>query len=137
MTDSTTVASTATTDSFPEPASVAAAERARLAAEAATRTSEPLSPQELEDEITAARHRLAGTIDDIADRVNPKNVAERTTAKAKVRATTAAEQARTTMTVFFHTPSGELDTRKVSAVGGAVLLVVAIKIIARVRTRRG
>ncbi len=135
MTESTAVTSAGATVAGLSTPSVAD-ERARLAAEAAAKDPAKLSVAELEAQITAARRRLAGTVDEIADRVNPKNVAARTSEKAKERATAAAGDAKVKVSAFFHTPSGELDTTKVGAVGGAVVLVILIKIIARVRTRR-
>jgi Protein of unknown function (DUF3618) len=45
------------------------------------------TPAEIEADIVATRNRLAGTLDLIADRVSPKNVAERQ--KQKVRARVA------------------------------------------------
>ncbi|WP_087622124.1 DUF3618 domain-containing protein [Aeromicrobium sp. PE09-221] len=43
------------------------------------------SPDQLVDEIEDIRIRLAGTIDELIDRSNPKNVARRQLAKVKAR----------------------------------------------------
>jgi hypothetical protein len=65
----------------------------------------------LEAQIETARAQLAGTIDAIAERVAPKNVA----AKAKSRAKG-----------FVVNPDGTLKTDKVAIAGGVALLFVVV-----------
>lgn len=43
------------------------------------------SPQEIEDEIVAARANLAATLDELVDRVKPANVARRTSDKVRAQ----------------------------------------------------
>ena len=50
-----------------------------------TRDEPALPPKELVGEIERTRANLARTIDEIADRVSPGNVARRTTERAKER----------------------------------------------------
>ncbi|MGN6088198.1 MAG: DUF3618 domain-containing protein [Actinomycetales bacterium] len=91
----------------------------------AVRTSPPpsgsRSPAEIEREIQLTRDRLAGTVDDIATRVKPANVA----AKAKERARAQ---------VF--TPSGQLRTERVGIAGGAVAFLLLLKLIGKRREKR-
>lgn len=48
-------------------------------------------PEAIEREIERTREDLARSIDELADRLNPKNVAQRGAAKAKVQAGQVAE----------------------------------------------
>lgn len=52
------------------------------------------SPAEIEADIEATRERLAGTVDAIAERVKPANVARRGADSAKAAAKTGAESAK-------------------------------------------
>lgn len=84
------------------------------------------TPAQIEAEIEATRTRLAGTVDELATRVQPKEIARRSAedAKAKLQAAT-------------HTPDGSLRTERVAAVGGAVgLLAVLAGLRARARARK-
>jgi ribosomal protein L1 len=74
------------------------------------RTS-PNDPAELERQIEQAREQLAESIDAIAERVAPKNVA----AKAKSRVKDVVVE-----------PDGSLKTQRVAIIGGAVLAFVAL-----------
>ncbi len=73
-------------------------------------------PDDMVVDIEATRHRLAGTIDTVIDRVNPKNIARRTLENVKAH---------------FVDDSGAVSARKVApvagAVVGAVVLVVALR----------
>lgn len=53
------------------------------------------SPAEIEAEIERTRQRLAGTVDAIADRVKPANVARRGAESAKAQVVDAQGQVRT------------------------------------------
>lgn len=91
----------------------------------AVRTSPPRngsrSPAEIEREIQLTRDRLAGTVDDIATRVKPANVA----AKAKDRARSQV-----------YTPSGQLRTERVGIAGAAVAFLLLVKLIGSRRKKR-
>lgn len=78
------------------------------------------SPAQIERDIEVTRARLAGTIDEIGDRVSPATMANR--AKESVRAQVVE-------------PDGTLRTKRVLAVGGTVASVVALKVIAALRKR--
>jgi hypothetical protein len=75
------------------------------------------SPDAIEAEIAETRARLAGTIDELAVRARPTEIARRQAASAKARFIEAT-----------HTPEGDLRVERVGAVaaGAAVLLVLAI-----------
>ena len=77
----------------------------------------------IEADIEATRARLAATIDELAFRAQPKEIARREVAslKASVRAAT-------------HTPEGELRVERIAAVGAAVAALTALIIW---RRRRG
>ncbi|WP_331272098.1 DUF3618 domain-containing protein [Motilibacter aurantiacus] len=69
------------------------------------------SPAQIERDIEATRDRLAGTIDEISDRVKPANLVA--DAKAKVKAQ-------------FINADGSPRTDRIAVVGGAALAVVAV-----------
>ena len=75
------------------------------------------SPEAIEAEILETRARLAGTIDELAVRVQPKEIARRQAGSAKAKIIEAT-----------HTPEGDLRVERVGAVaaGSAVLLGLAI-----------
>jgi hypothetical protein len=84
------------------------------------------TPAQIEAEIEATRTRLAGTVDELATRVQPKEIARRSAedAKAKLQAAT-------------HTEDGSLRTERVAAVGGAVgLLALLVGLRGRARARK-
>ncbi|MEO6144985.1 MAG: DUF3618 domain-containing protein [Dermatophilaceae bacterium] len=74
------------------------------------------SPDAIEAEIAATRAHLASTIDELAVRARPKEIARRQVGSAKAWFVEAS-----------HTPEGELRVERVGAVaaGSAVLLVLA------------
>ena len=78
----------------------------------------PKSPAELEADIEVTRVRLAGTIDAIADRVAPANVARR--ARERLRAQ-------------FVGPDGALRTQRVVLVAAGAALIVALAVWRRTR----
>jgi Protein of unknown function (DUF3618) len=73
----------------------------------------PRRPQEIEAEIVEARQNLASTLDQLADRTNPKNVAKRGVAKARG--------------VVQH-PDGSIKPKPVAIIAGVVLLLVVYRI---------
>lgn len=74
--------------------------------------SPPVSIPVLEAEIVARRDRLAQTIDELAQRINPKNILQRQTDAAKARFADAAT-----------TPEGDLRVERVAAVVAVVAVV--------------
>lgn len=81
------------------------------------------SVPEIEAEITAARERLASTVDELQVRTDPKEIARRQAESAKVRFAEAT-----------HTPSGELRTERVAALVAAAVALIGI---GALRRRRG
>jgi prenyltransferase beta subunit len=75
------------------------------------------SPDAIEAEIAETRAHLAGTIDELAVRARPTEIARRQATSAKARFIEAT-----------HTPEGDLRVERVGAVaaGAAVLLALAI-----------
>lgn len=77
----------------------------------------PRTASEIEADIEHTRARLAGTVDAIAERVKPANVAKRTAGSAKAQVLE---------------PDGSLRIMRVAALVGGLLAVIAL-----VRWRRG
>lgn len=75
------------------------------------------SPAEIEAEIVETRARLATTIDELAVRAQPKEIARRQAESAKAKLIDAT-----------HTPEGDLRVERVGAIaaGSAVLLGLVI-----------
>jgi len=73
----------------------------------------PRGPDQIQREIEATRTQLAGTLDELAERVSPKRL---------------ATQARERAVEFFRTPAG------MSVLGGVTLLV-ALGVARRARNR--
>lgn len=80
--------------------------------------------KEIEAELAATRNRLAGTIDELAFRAQPKELAKRQTEGLKLAVHDAT-----------HTPDGEFDSKKVGTIAGGV--VAAVVLIALIRRARG
>jgi hypothetical protein len=78
------------------------------------RVTRPRDPDQIQHEIEATRTQLAGTLDELAERVSPKRL---------------ADQARERAVEFLRTPAG-------AAVVGGVTLLVALGIARRARNRR-
>jgi Protein of unknown function (DUF3618) len=74
----------------------------------------PRDPEQIQREIEATRTQLAGTLDELAERVSPKRL---------------AGQARDRAVEFFRTPAG-------MAVVGVATLLVALRAARRARNRR-
>jgi len=73
--------------------------------------SEPRTPAQIEADIERARARLAGTVDEIVERVKPANVAQRLADSAKAQVME---------------PDGSLRQDRVAIIGGAVVLLAAL-----------
>jgi hypothetical protein len=78
----------------------------------------PRSPEQIQQEIDAARESLAATLDELAFRTSPQRLKDQGRAKAQA---------------FLQSPAGIAVE---SAVGLAVTFVVTRKIVRRVRNRR-
>jgi hypothetical protein len=78
------------------------------------------NPDQLERDIEATRARLAGTIDEINDRLKPANVAER--AKARARAQVVDS-------------SGQVRMERVGPAAAAVVVLVALVVWRRLRSQ--
>ncbi len=74
------------------------------------------TPDEIATEIAETRNRLAGTIDQLVYRVQPKTIIERQLASAKAS---------------FVNPDGSLKKDKVLKVAGVALGVVAVVVVLR------
>jgi hypothetical protein len=89
--------------------------------------SEPAqTPAQIEADIEATRARLAGTVDELATRVQPKEIARRSAEDAKVKLQAAT-----------HTEDGKLRTERVAAVGAAAAVLAGLASLRAVRRRRG
>jgi hypothetical protein len=77
-----------------------------------------LSPDQIEAEIAQTRDHLASTIDELAVRAQPREIARRQAESTKARLVDAT-----------HTPEGDLRVERIGALaaaGAAVLVVLAI-----------
>lgn len=79
-------------------------------------------PAAIESDIEATRARLAGTVDELAVRLHPKEIGKRSVRDAKERARTAT-----------HAPDGSLRTERIAAVAAAALAVVGLLVALRRR----
>ena len=84
------------------------------------------TPAQIEAEIEATRVRLAGTVDELATRVQPKEIARRSAEDVKAKAYAAT-----------HTDDGRLRTERVAAVGAAAALLAGLASLRVLRRRRG
>lgn len=71
-------------------------------------------PAAIEAQIEATRARLAGTVDELAVRMQPQQIARRTLADVKARLVAATT-----------TPQGQLRVERVAAAGAAVVAILA------------
>jgi Protein of unknown function (DUF3618) len=76
------------------------------------------SPDAIEAEIAATRVRLAGTIDELAVRAKPKEIARRQAESTKVWFIEAT-----------HTPEGDLRVERIGAVAGGSAVLVGLAIL--------
>lgn len=84
------------------------------------------TPAQIEAEIEATRVRLAGTVDELTTRVQPKEIARRSAQDVKAKAYSAT-----------HTEDGHLRTERVAAVGAAAALLAALASVRVLRRRKG
>lgn len=92
------------------------------AADATAPAPVPTDPAALEAAIGERQRALAATVDELVDRVHPRNVAQRTSAEAKVRVHEA-----------LYTPQGQLRTERVAAVGAAAAALLALLVWRKLR----
>jgi len=85
-----------------------------------------LSPDAIEAEIAETRDRLARTIDELAVRAHPREIARRQTESAKEKLVEAT-----------HTPQGELRVERLGAIGAAASVVLLLLALRHRRRRRG
>jgi hypothetical protein len=85
----------------------------------------PGDPAAIEALIAQRRESLASTIDELAVRARPREIARRSAADIKGRAR-----------AFVMTQDGELRTERLAAVTGAVAAVLAVMVALRRRRRR-
>ncbi|MEU8119647.1 DUF3618 domain-containing protein [Spirillospora sp. NPDC049024] len=95
-------------------------------------------PEALEREIERSRQQLARAVDEIADRVNPKNVAQRGAERLKDEAdhVVKAIGAMVRPSDDEEGEGGQLDKRLVLAGVGAAVIVTALVLRRRRRRRR-
>ncbi|WP_432495118.1 DUF3618 domain-containing protein [Kineococcus gypseus] len=82
-------------------------------------------PRALEREVELRRAQLAGTIDELTDRLKPAEIRKRALASAQQRAT-----------AFATAPDGSPRTGRLAAVGVVVLGVATLLVVRAVRSRR-
>ncbi|WP_433227425.1 DUF3618 domain-containing protein [Actinomadura formosensis] len=96
-------------------------------------------PEALEREIEQARQELARTIDELADRVNPKNVAHRGIERLKEEADHVAKAVGTMVRPSGADEEGQgggIDRRLLLVSAGAAVTVTALILWRRKRRRR-
>ena len=97
-------------------------------------------PEALEREIERTRLELARTIDELADRVNPRNVAHRGAERLKEEAAQVVQAARSIVRSESKKDDddgpSQLDKRLVLTGVGAVVTVTALVLWGRRRSRR-
>ena len=93
-------------------------------AEQTSRSSQ--SADAIEAEIAVTRAHLATTIDELAVRAQPREIARRQAESTKAKVIEAT-----------HTPEGDLRVERVGAVAAATALLLGLVILLRRRRRRG
>ena len=87
------------------------------------------SPDQIEADIEQTRERLAGTVNEIADRVSPANVVRRKTEGIR----TFADRAVTTAKAQVVDPRGAVRTERVVALGATAIAAVGLLVWRRLR----
>lgn len=82
----------------------------------------PSDPAAIEADIEATRARLAGTVDELAVRMHPKEIARR-----------SADDAKTKLREATTTPDGKLRVERLAAVGAAVAALLGVIVWRRTR----
>jgi hypothetical protein len=110
------------------PASVTPAVAAQPAATGVVPTPDralPTDPKELEAQIEQTRAHLVGTVDELATRLQPKEIARRGKADLKAKVDAA-----------IRTPDGSLRVERLAAAAAAVVSMVSLVVWNRRRLRR-
>ncbi len=94
-----------------------------MADKAATKKPKPPTAKQIEADLEASRKRLATTVDELAFRAQPKEIAKRQVESVKLKAGELT-----------HTPDGELDNGKVGVIiGGVGVVLLLVGLMRRVR----
>ena len=80
------------------------------------------SPEEIEADIEVTRERLAGTVNEIADRVKPANIVRRKTEPARQLAAAAIASARAQVV----NARGDIRTERAAAFGAAAVAALSL-----------
>ena len=79
-------------------------------------------PAAIERDIEATRARLSETVDELAVRIHPKTIAQR-----------SADDARARLHDAVYTPEGQPRTERLAAAGAALVVLIALVVWRRVR----
>jgi hypothetical protein len=92
-------------------------------------------PAAIEAEIEATRARLSGTVDELAVRIHPKTIVERTRDDVKLRIQLATDEAKVQLHDAIYTDDGKPRTERLAAVGAALAALIGLVVFRRVRRR--
>jgi hypothetical protein len=93
----------------------------------------PRTRTQIEADLAATRSRLTNSVESLIDTVHPNRVKQRTVATAKQLARDQAEEAKS----LVFTARGDLRTKRLLKIAGAVAGVVSFLLILRALVRRG
>ena len=93
-------------------------------------------PAAIEAEIEATRARLSGTVDELAVRIHPKTIVQRTQDDVKLRIQLATDEAKVQLHDAIYDSDGQPRTERLAAVGAALAALLALVVFRRVRRRR-
>jgi len=92
-------------------------------------------PAAIEAEIEATRARLSGTVDELAVRIHPKTIVQRTRDDVKLRVQLATDEAKVQLHDAVYTSDGKPRTERLAAVGAALAALLGLVVWRRVRRR--
>lgn len=90
------------------------------------------SPEQIERDIAATRTQLAGTIDEIADKVSPAKVKRRAVDRAKAE----IDRIKARIGQRITDDNGNIDPKKVAPLAAAALGLVVLRVVRKARDRR-
>jgi hypothetical protein len=93
----------------------------------------PRTKSQIEADLAATRSRLTGSVESLIDTVHPNRVKQRTISSAKQMAREQVEEAKG----LVFTARGDLRTKRIAGVAGAVAGLVSFVLILRAIARRG
>ena len=93
-------------------------------------------PAAIEAEIEATRARLSGTVDELAVRIHPKTIVQRTRDDVKLRIQLATDEAKVQLHDAIYDNDGQPRTERLAAVGAALAALLGLVVFRRVRRRR-